>query len=146
MACTGGAEASAHIKETEEALMTLLLDTRVILWWEEESPKLGPSTRAAIRANETVYVSAASAWEAEIKRGSGKLIFAGDFDDMARANGFIELAVSIYHATALRSLAMHHYDPFDRMLIAQALVEGCTLVTADRKLAGYGVPMLDASR
>jgi PIN domain nuclease of toxin-antitoxin system len=126
--------------------MKLLLDTHVILWWEEKSEKLGPSTRAAIRASETVYVSAVSAWEAETKRGIGKLIFAGDFDDMTRANAFIELAVEIHHATALRSLAMRHYDPFDRMLIAQGLVEGCTLVTADRKLAGYGVPILDASR
>ncbi|HEY5087095.1 MAG TPA: type II toxin-antitoxin system VapC family toxin, partial [Gemmatimonadaceae bacterium] len=107
-----------------------MLDTHVLLWWEEESPKLGSAARAAIRASDEVYVSAASAWEAEIKRAVGKLTFTGDFDDMIRANYFAELAVSVRHATALRALAMHHGDPFDRMLIAQAKVEGCTLVTA----------------
>lgn len=126
--------------------MALLLDTHILLWWEEDSPKLGPVARAAIRASDAVYVSAASAWEAEIKRALGKLIFAGDFDDMIRANDFAELSVSVRHATALRALAMHHGDPFDRMLIAQALVEQCVLVSVDRKLSVYGVPLLDASR
>jgi PIN domain nuclease of toxin-antitoxin system len=126
--------------------VALLLDTHVLLWWEEMSPKLGSATRAAIRTSNMVYVSAASAWEAEIKRSGGKLTFAGDFNDMISANNFAELQVSIRHATTLRALAMHHRDPFDRMLVAQALAEGCTLVTADRRLGGYGVPLLDASR
>jgi len=126
--------------------VALLLDTRVLLWWEESSSKLGSATRAAIRASDTVYVSAASAWEAEIKRAAGKLTFLGDFDDMIKANDFVELAVNVRHATTLRALSMHHRDPFDRMLVAQALVEGCTLVTADRTLGDYGVPVLDASR
>jgi len=126
--------------------VALLLDTHVLLWWEEGSPRLGPATRAAIRGSDAVYVSAASAWEAEIKRAVGKLTYSSDFSDMIRANDFAELSVSIQHATALRALAMHHGDPFDRMLIAQATVEGCTLVTADRKLSVYGVSLLDASR
>ncbi len=124
--------------------MRLLLDTNALLWWEEGSDRLGTRARDAIRASEAVYVSAASAWEAEIKRGLGKLTFTGDVEDMINANGFIELPVTSRHATALRSLGRHHRDPFDRMLIAQANVEGCTLVTADGQLAEYAVVMIDA--
>lgn len=124
--------------------MRLLLDTNVLLWWEEGSPRLGAGTRAMIRASESVYVSAASAWEAEIKRALGKLTFSGDVDEMIIANSFIELPVHVRHTSALGSLAQHHRDPFDRMLVAQALTEGCTLVTSDRHLARYGVPILDA--
>lgn len=124
--------------------MRLLLDTNALLWWEEESPRLGAATRAMIRSSESVYVSAASAWEAEIKRALGKLTFSGDVGEMIVANSFIELPVHVRHATTLRLLEQHHRDPFDRMLVAQALVEGCTLVTADHHLARYGVPILDA--
>ena len=122
--------------------MVLLLDTHVLLWWEEGSRRLRHAARAAISAADAVYISSASAWEAEIKRARGRLVFAGDFSDMIRANQFTELPVSVQHATALRALKMHHYDPFDRMLIAQASVEGCTLVTADRTFAMYGVPLI----
>lgn len=124
--------------------MRLLLDTNALLWWEEDSERLGAVARAAIGASEFVYVSAASAWEAEIKQALGKLVFADDVQEMISANGFIELPVSVRHAAALRSLGRFHRDPFDRMLVAQALVEECTLVTADRDLARYGVPTLDA--
>ncbi len=124
--------------------MRLLLDTNALLWWEEGSERLGARTRSAILACDAVYVSAASAWEAEIKRALGKLAFAGDVDEMIRANGFIELPVEVRHATALRSLESHHRDPFDRMLVAQAKFEECTLVTADMNLAQYGVDVLDA--
>jgi PIN domain nuclease of toxin-antitoxin system len=133
-----------HVRRTEKTIVVLLLDTHVLLWWEEGSQRLGPAARAAIRAADVVYVSSASAWEAEIKRAQGRLVFAGDFNDMIRANRFSEIAVSVRHATALRALDMHHRDPFDRMLIAQASVEGCTLVTADRTLAMYGVPLIQA--
>ena len=124
--------------------MRLLLDTNALLWWEEGSERLGAHARTAILACESVYVSAASAWEAEIKRALGKLAFEGDVDDMIRANGFIELPVDVRHATALRSLGSHHRDPFDRMLVAQAMLEECTLVTADSGLAKYGVDIQDA--
>lgn len=83
-------------------------------------------------------------WEAEIKRALGKLAFEGDVDEKIRANGFIELPLEVTHATALRSLGSHHRGPCDRMLVAQAMLEGCTLVTADTSLAKYGVDVLDA--
>lgn len=124
--------------------MRILLDTNALLWWEAGSERLGARTRTAILACPTVYVSAASAWEAEIKRALGKLAFEGDVDDMIHANGFIELPVEVRHATALRGLGSHHRDPFDRMLVAQAMLEACTLVTADTSLAKYGVDVLDA--
>lgn len=124
----------------------LLLDTNALLWWEAGSRRLGPRARAAIAGGEQVYVSAASAWEAEIKRALGRLVIPGDVGEMIAANGFLELPVTVQHATALRSLEPVHRDPFDRILVAQARVEGCTLVTGDRHLAAYEVPVLDARR
>ena len=124
--------------------MRLLLDTHALLWWEADSERLGPVARAAIGASDLIYVSAASAWEAEIKQALGKLVFADDVEEMIDANGFVELPVSVRHAAALRSLELYHRDPFDRMLVAQALVEACTLVTADKNLVRYGIPVLDA--
>src|SRR5665213_438047 len=120
--------------------MRLLLDTHALLWWEADSERLGPVARAAIGASDLIYVSAASAWEAEIKQALGKLVFADDVEEMIDANGFVELPVSVRHAAALRSLELYHRDPFDRMLVAQALVEACTLVTADKNLVRYGIP------
>lgn len=122
-----------------------LLDTHVVLWWQEDSPALANDVRRTIASAEVVYVSAATAWEAEIKRALGKLTFPAPFADVLTLNSFVELPVTVRHAAATAALPMHHRDPFDRMLVAQALVEGCTLVTADRALARYGVPLLIAS-
>ena len=124
--------------------MRLLLDTHALLWWEAGSDRIGARARTAIRDSEAVYVSAVSAWEMEIKRALGKLTFAGDADDMIRANGFVELPLQVRHATALRSLGRYHRDPFDRIIVVQAIVEECTLVTADRELGAYGVNIIDA--
>lgn len=125
--------------------MRLLLDTNVVLWWQGELSELRSDIRATIRTANEVYVSAASAWEAEIKRSLGKLAFPYSFMDVLGPNGFRELTVTMQHAAATTALPLHHRDPFDRMLVAQALVEGCTLVTSDRHLAKmYGVPILDA--
>lgn len=124
--------------------MKLLLDTNVVLWWQGDLGKLAERVRVVIRAADEVYVSAASAWEAEIKRSLGKLAFPQSFDDILVFNNFKELPVTLAHAAATAALPHHHRDPFDRMLIAQASVEGCTLVTADRKLAVYGIPLIQA--
>ena len=126
--------------------MKLLLDTNVVLWWQGDLSALSERVRVAMRTADAVYVSAASAWEAEIKRSLGKLSFPENFVDILAFNRFIQLPVTFEHAAAISALVMHHRDPFDRMLVAQALVEGCTLVTADRTLGGYGVPVLDANR
>jgi len=120
----------------------LLLDTKVVLWWQGDLGKLAERARVTIRAADEVYISAASAWEAEIKRSLGKLAFPQSFGDILVFNNFKELPVTLAHAAASAALPHHHRDPFDRMLIAQASVEGCTLVTADRKLAVYGVALI----
>lgn len=125
--------------------MQLLLDTHVVLWWQSAAPELRPDVRRAIASAELVYVSAASAWEVEIKRALGKLVIPAPFSDVLAPNDFTELPVTMRHARALAALPMHHRDPFDRMLVAQSLVEGCTIVTLDRALATYGVPVLLAS-
>ncbi|MGI8508963.1 MAG: type II toxin-antitoxin system VapC family toxin [Gemmatimonadaceae bacterium] len=124
--------------------MKLLLDTNIVLWWQGELGQLREDIRTAILVADAVYVSAASAWEAEIKRSSGKLAFPHRFTDVLEPNGFLELPVTVRHAHVAAKLPLYHRDPFDRMLVAQAIVEGCTLVTADRHLAQYGVPILDA--
>lgn len=89
-------------------------------------------------------VSAASVWEIAIKRQIGKFTYPRKIVDAITANGFEQLAVTIYHAEAAGALPFHHADPFDRMLIAQARIEGLVLVTSDPHIAPYGVPTLQA--
>lgn len=125
--------------------MQLLLDTHVVLWWQEDAPELRPDVRKAIASADVVFVSAASAWEVEIKRALGKLTIPAPFSDAVSLNHFTELPITMRHTRAITALPLHHRDPFDRMLVAQALVEGCTLVTGDRALAPYGIPLIFAS-
>ena len=98
----------------------------------------------AIRAPDEVYVRAASAWEAEIKRSLGKFTFPQSSGDILVFNNFKELPVTLAHAAAPARLPHHHRDLFGRMLVAQSRVAGCTLVTADRKLAVHGVLLIQA--
>ena len=119
--------------------MRLLLDTHVFIWAVVGSPRLIPKTRAQIEAAEAVYVSAASIWEIAIKARLGKI--EGDAQalvDAIDASGFHELAVTARHAAAVEKLPLHHADPFDRLLLAQAFSEPLHLLTADRELAAYG--------
>jgi PIN domain nuclease of toxin-antitoxin system len=120
----------------------LLLDTHVLLWWSTDSPRLQENARDAIRSAGRVVVSAASAWEAAIKARSGKLTLNVPFDAVAEVNGFEKLPITFAHAAAVATLPEHHRDPFDRMLVAQAQTEGHTLVTHDRALEPYGIPIL----
>lgn len=122
--------------------MRLLLDTHVFLWWRENSPRLKPDVRRAVSQAEAAYVSAATAWEIAIKVALGKLQVPGPVEPAVAQSGFGKLPVEFRHAAAVMALPAHHGDPFDRMLIAQALTEGLTLVTHDRQLAPYGVPVL----
>ncbi len=94
----------------------------------------------------SVSVSAATVWEIEIKRSCGRLLAPPDTIEMVRESGFDALAVSFEHAVEAAGLPLHHRDPFDRMLVAQSRLEGLTLVTADRALAEYRVPVLPVSR
>jgi PIN domain nuclease of toxin-antitoxin system len=107
------------------------LDTHILLWWLAESPQLSKAVRAKIADAEIAYVSAASAWEMAIKTAVGKLKAPDDLEEQLPRHNF-------------EQLPLHHTDPFDRMLVAQASFESLTLVTADPQLAVYGVPILRA--
>jgi PIN domain nuclease of toxin-antitoxin system len=118
--------------------MRILLDTHVYLWWLDDSPLLSQAARTMIREAETVYISSATLWEAVIKIGLGKLeanpaeLVAG-----IRESGFEPLPITPEHTLALPGLANHHKDPFDRMLIAQAIYEPLHLITMDGVLSAY---------
>jgi PIN domain nuclease of toxin-antitoxin system len=126
----------------------ILLDTHVWLWWYAGDRRLGREAMALIKSAPEVRVSAASAWEIAIKRALGKLVIrdALEISRELERDGFTELPVAITHAEAVHELPALHRDPFDRMLVAQAQIEGLTIVTADDAIARYGIPVIDARR
>jgi PIN domain nuclease of toxin-antitoxin system len=129
--------------------MNLLLDTHVLLWWLADDDSLGERARAAIAdAENRVWVSAASAWEVAIKSALGRLQLPGPVAEVLPValaeNDFAPLAISIDHALGVSVLPAIHGDPFDRILIAQAISEQLTVITADAIFARYPVPVLPA--
>jgi PIN domain nuclease of toxin-antitoxin system len=118
--------------------MRVLLDTHVYLWWLQDHPSLSTAARERIIAATDVYVSSASIWEASIKVGIGKLDV--DIDQLAAEidhSGFRALPVSARHAVMVTRLPDIHRDPFDRILVAQALCEPLRFLTANSTLRGY---------
>jgi PIN domain nuclease of toxin-antitoxin system len=120
----------------------LLLDTHAVLWWQTDDRRLGRDARKAIASADIVWVSAVSGWEASIKMALGRLRLDEKFRLLVAADDFTELPVSFTHTERLLELAPHHGDPFDRLLVAQALVEKATLVTHDRAFEPYGAPVI----
>lgn len=125
--------------------MRLLLDTHLLLWAAGKEERLSAEARVLLMepANELTF-SAASLWEIMIKLGLGRADFQVDPRLLRRrllANGYEEVPVTSEHALELERLGSHHRDPFDRMLIAQARVEGSTLLTSDTTMAVYGDPV-----
>lgn len=125
----------------------VLLDTHAFLWFVSGSKHLSARARAAIEhPAATRYVSAASAWEIAIKRRQGKLpasvTFPPNLSGYLRHHGFTELLVSADHAEAAGALPLHHRDPFDRMLIAQARLEELELVSNETLFDAYGIRRL----
>ena len=119
--------------------MNLLLDTHVFLWFVIQSPRLSKSIYHQIETTPVVYISAASLWEIVIKIQLNKL--AADSNELAAKiedSGFQELPVSVLHTLALERLPLHHRDPFDRILVAQAQVEHLRMLTCDASLKPYG--------
>ena len=123
--------------------MNLLLDTHVLIWWDE-GRRLAAEARRAIADADSVYVSAASAWEVAIKTGLGRLRPIRRVEQAVDESGFLELPVTFRHAEWVGKLPPHHRDPFDRLLIAQADVEELILVTRDPVFARYGVGVIGA--
>lgn len=125
--------------------MKLLLDTHALLWAITEPSRLSAGTRAHIADPDSVVaVSPVSAWEITIKVTAGKLKLDTDLAREIEDAEFEPLPVTIAHALVAGSLPLLHKDPFDRMLVAQAMTDGWTLVTRDIKLHGYGVAVLPA--
>jgi PIN domain nuclease of toxin-antitoxin system len=121
----------------------LLLDTHVLLWWRDDSPRLSARARAEIAdiTNEA-FVSTATLWEIIIKRGLRKLSFPDDLEDVVREESFALMPISFQHLRRVETLPELHRDPFDRILVAQALTEGALLITNDQALLAYGAPVL----
>ena len=123
--------------------MRLLLDTHAALWWLVGDRRFGERALEALEddANE-VLLSAAVVWEVAIKRSLGKLEAPDDFAPTLLSAGVRPLPVRVEHAAAVERLPWHHNDPFDRMLVAQAGIEGADLVSKDDSLRAYGVPIV----
>lgn len=123
--------------------MRLLLDTHVVLWFADDAPHLPADVITAIEAPDaTVLLSAVVLWEIAIKSGAKKLRAGDDLPARLDTFGFTPAPVTAAHAWGVRNLPSHHKDPFDRLLVAQAIVEGALLVTADQQLQAYDVPVL----
>ena len=118
--------------------MRLLLDTQIYLWFLADSARLSKAAKQEIQHADEVFVSAASIWEASIKTALGKLtVNPGKLVEGIRASGFIEMPIQAAHGILAAALPLHHRDPFDRMLVAQALTEPAHFLTADSALGQY---------
>lgn len=123
--------------------MRILLDTHFLLWWLSDDPELGDHARDLIGAPDNlIFYSAASIWEIRIKQGIGKLDIVDDFVDVLANQAFEQLPITVNHAHAVRDLPLHHRDPFDRMLVAQARFERLTMLTRDEVIGQYDVAVL----
>jgi PIN domain nuclease of toxin-antitoxin system len=124
--------------------LNLLLDTHVVLWWRADVERIARPVREAIASADVVFVSVASAWEIAIKQALGKVRLPESFATGVDRSGFARLTITFEHAAAAARLPRHHADPFDRMIVAQAIAEGLRLVSADPALTMYDADVLSA--
>lgn len=121
--------------------MNYLIDTHVLLWWLTDDKRLNEKVRN-ILAEKPVWCSVVTPWEIAIKEQLGKIDLPNSFDEVLIGSGFIWLELTLKHIHELRQLPLLHKDPFDRLLIAQALHEELTLITSDQHIHTYNVPVL----
>lgn len=124
--------------------MRLLLDTHVFLWWVNDAPELSAKARATIRKGQNAcFLSVASAWEMAIKVSTGKLALSQPVErfvpEQLAANGFQLMGIDFRHVARVETLPFRHRDPFDRLLVAQAMSEKMPIVSADTILSEYGI-------
>lgn len=119
-----------------------LLDTHVLLWLNLDTRRISRSVIATIDLADQVYYSAASVWELSIKQSLGKLQLVAPISGFVEQSRLLELHVTTQYAEMAAGLPLHHRDPFDRMLVAQAMVEELILITADRRLSSYDLKTL----
>lgn len=127
--------------------MNLLLDSHTFVWWREEPHKLSKTAFVEIsNSANALFLSAASVWELQIKIQNGRFSFSDTLehviDDERKTNRLQILPVHLAHALFLENLPLHHKDPFDRLLIAQSIVENMVLVSSDSKFSAYPVNLL----
>ncbi|MFZ1937580.1 MAG: type II toxin-antitoxin system VapC family toxin [Terracidiphilus sp.] len=120
----------------------LLLDSNIVVYLDQNPDRVTIQTRDQLDGAREVYVSAVTGWELAIKQANGALHMNAPVSNLVEALGLLELPITIRHGEAVRTLPLLHRDPFDRLLVAQSIIEGLTLMTSDRRLAQYGVPIL----
>ena len=127
--------------------MKVLIDTHILLWFINNDPKLSLKTKVLLQSDIDIAVSIASLWEIAIKLSIGKLTLPGSIEELfplqLTLNQIDLLPIEVRHLQSLSKLPFHHRDPFDRLIIAQALVENIGLVSVDQVFETYGVKLLD---
>ena len=126
-------------------MQKLLLDTQVFLWWLNDDQRLGNEAKELIsNQNNEIFISAVSGWEISIKRRLGKLKAPEYLNEIVEKAGFEHLPVTFLHGETAVGLPMYHRDPFDRMLVAQAQVEGLILISSDKLISRYEIKTIKA--
>lgn len=125
--------------------MRYLIDTHIFIWWMERSNRLSRNIFNLLNNPQNkVFLSVASVWEVIIKKAKKKLKTPKDVEGGIKASGFIPINVEILHVLGIEKLPMYHDDPFDRIIISQTKAERLTLITADKKIWKYNLPLLRA--
>lgn len=123
--------------------MNALLDTHVLLWWLDDHPSLSERARATIsEGGNLIFVSAVVIWEIRIKQALGKLKIPSNFRQVLDRQSFETLSITVEHAHAVADIPAIHRDPFDRMLLAQASIEGFTIVSRNSVFEQYNIPLI----
>lgn len=123
--------------------MSYLLDTHTFIWWIEDNVNLSYQSKQIIsNPNNLIFISAVNTWEITIKKSLGKLSVPGNLEEIIYQCGFDILPITIKHTLSIENLDKYHDDPFDRLLISQAMIENLTIITRDEKIIKYKVPYI----